>query len=181
MTAQTAEREITLGTEDVHRLASLAAALRAIGIVNQVQLRQQELTITRSGQQPFEIDFSGRVPFGFVFTAGHDATFHVPCGYRYWMEHISLAIPTEHDSLDVQMVTRSRHLFQQVSLRRGSDPGSDGDTPEMGAAPPILVHASTANTLLFSNGMEYGTSIVPAGSYVQMWGCLEPTDDSARE
>ena len=181
MTAQTAEREITLAAEDVRRVASLAAALRAIGIVNQVQLHDQELTVTRAGQQPFEIDFSGRVPFGFVFTAGHDATFHLPCGYRFWIEHVSVSIPAKHDTMDVQMVTRSRHLFQQVSLRCGGDPGSDSGWPEMGAGLPILVQGPTANTLLFSTGMEYGTSIVPSGAYVQIWGCLEPTDDPARE
>ena len=181
MKTQSTTREITMETEDSCHLESLAAALRAIGIVNQVPLHDQGLTITRSGQQPFEIDFSGRVPFGFVFTAGHDATFHVPCGYRFWVEHISVSIPAKHDTMDVQMVTRSRRLFQQVSLRCGGDPGSDSGWPEMGAALPILVQGPTANTLLFSNGMEYGTSIVPSSAYVQMWGCLEPTDDPARE
>ncbi len=179
MTAQTAVRDIELGTEDVDCVASLAAALRAVGIVNQVQLYEQGLTINRSGQQPFDIEFSARVPFGFVFTAGHDASFQVPCGYRFWIEHVSVSLPAEHDSLDVLLVTRSRHLFQQVSLRCGTDSSSDSGWPEMCAAPSILVNGPAANTLLFSNGMEYGTPIVPAGAYVEMLGFLQPTDDPA--
>jgi len=180
MTAQTAERESTLGSQDKQGLALLGAALRAIGTVNDVRLCEQNLTVTRARQQSYKMDFAGRVPFGFSFTAGHDAAFHVPCGYRFWIEHITVSIPTKHDTLDVQMVTHSRHLFQQVSLQYGRDPSSDTDKPETGAAPPILVPGPTANTLLFSNGMEYGTSTVPSGAYVQMWGSLEPTDDPAR-
>ena len=52
MTAQTAVRDIELGTEDVDCVASLAAALRAVGIVSQVQLYEQGLTINRSGSSP---------------------------------------------------------------------------------------------------------------------------------
>ena len=37
------------------------------------------------------------------------------------------------------------------------------------------MHGPAASSLLFSNGMEYGSSIVPSGAYVQLWGCLEPT------
>ena len=175
MTAPTTRRGSTMETDDARPLSSLAATLRAIGIANQVPLSEQELTVNRSGQHPFEINFSDRVPFGFIFTAGHDATFPVPCGYRFWIEHISLSLPPKHDSLDVQMITHSRHLFQQVTLRCGNDSGSDSNSLEFADFLPIPVHAATANTLLFSNGMEYGTSIVPAGSYVQLWGYLEPT------
>jgi hypothetical protein len=68
----------------------------------------------------------------------------------------------------VHLVTRSRHMFQHVSLEsRGH-----------GKA-PILVPGSTENTLLFSNGSEPSSSTVPPGMYVQMWGYLEPTEDTA--
>src|SRR5277367_5097935 len=93
MTAPTKKRGITIETDDVRPLSSLAAALRAIGVANQVPLSEQGLSVARSKQQPFEINLSGRVPFGFIFTAGHDATFQVPCGYRFWIEHISLSLP----------------------------------------------------------------------------------------
>ena len=177
MTTQSVNREITMETEDVRHLASMAAALCAVAIANQLPLIEQGLNVTLSGQPPLNIDFAERVPFGFIFTAGYEASFEVPCGYRFWIEHISLSLPTEHDALDVQLATLSEHTIQQVKLRYGCDPNADGDAPKpkTGAAAPIIVPASTANTLLFSNGMEYGSSIVPSGSYVQLWGSLEPT------
>ena len=179
MTTQSANREITMDTEEVRNLASMAAALRAVAIANQLPLIEQGLNLTLSGQPPLNIDFAERVPFGFIFTAGYEASFEIPCGYRFWIEHISLSLPTEHDALDVQLATLSEHTIQQVKLRYGCDPTANGDTakPKTGEAAPIIVPASTASSLLFSNGMEYGSSIVPSGSYVQLWGYLEPTED----
>jgi hypothetical protein len=176
MTTQGAHHEITMETEDVRQLASIAAALRAVAIANQLPLLEQGFTVTHSGQPPLNLDFSGSVPFGFVFTAGYEASFEVPCGYRFWIEHISLSLPAEHDNLDIQLATLSQHMIQQVKLRYGIDPDAAGDTPKMGAAVPIIVPASTASSLLFSNGMEYGTTVVPSGSHVQLWGYLEPTE-----
>ena len=178
MTKQSSNHEITMETEDVRHLASMAAALRAVAIANQLPLIEQGITVTRSGQPPLNLDFSGKVPFGFIFTAGYEASFEVPCGYRFWIEHISLSLPSEHDALDVQLATLSEHTIQQVRLRYGCDSNATGDTPQpkMGAAVPIMVPASTASSLLFSNGMEYGTTVVPSGSYVQLWGYLEPTE-----
>jgi hypothetical protein len=178
MTTQSANHEITMETEDVRHLASMAAALRAVAIANQLPLTEQGLTVTRSGQPSVSLDFAGKVPFGFIFTTGFEAAFEVPCGYRFWIEHISLSLPSEHDALDVQLATLSPHMIQQVKLRYGCDPNADGDAPKpkTGASAPIMVPSSTTSTLLFSNGMEYGSSIVPPGSYVQLWGYLEPTE-----
>jgi len=181
MTTQNANHQITMETDDVRNLASMTTALRAVAIAHQLPLLEQGLTVTHSGQPVLNLDFAAKVPFGFIFTAGYEASFEVPCGYRFWIEHISLSLPAEHDALDVQLATLSEHMIQQVKLRYGCDPNADGDTPKpmpkTGAAVPIMVPASTANTLLYSNGMEYGSSIVPSGSYVQLWGYLEPTED----
>jgi hypothetical protein len=178
MTTPSANRQITMETEDVRQLASMAAAVRAVAIAEQLPLTEQRLTMTRSGQPALNLDFTGKVPFGFIFTACYEASFEVPCGYRFWIEHISLSLPSEHDVLDVQLATLSQHMIQQVKLRYGSNPNTDGDTttPKTGAAVPIMVPSSTANSLLFSHGMEYGTTVVPSGSYVQLWGYLEPTE-----
>src|SRR5664279_4193841 len=156
MTTESANGEITMETEDVRQLASMAAAMRAVAIANQLPLIEQSFTVTRSGQPALNLDFAATVPFGFVFTAGYEASFEVPCGYRFWIEHISLSLPSEHDALDVQLATLSPHMIQQVKLRYGSEPDADGNAPKpkTGAAVPIMVPSSTASTLLFSNGME---------------------------
>src|SRR5580765_4446989 len=127
MTTQSANHEITMETEDVRQLASMAAAMRAVAIANQLPLIEQSFAVIRSGQPALDIDFAAKVPFGFIFTAGYEASFEVPCGYRFWIEHISLSLPSEHDALDVQLATLSEHMIQQVRLRYGVDPNGAGE------------------------------------------------------
>ena len=67
------------------------------------------------------------------------------------------------------MVTRSRHMFRQMTLPCGLLPQSDDQLPEMGADSAILVQGSTANTLLFSNSAEHSSTTVPPDTYVQLW------------
>ena len=178
MKTQSARSEVTLDPEDVRRLALLATALRVISIVNHLRLHEQSLTVTRAEQPPLEIEFIGRVPFAFAFTEGNEASFRVPTGHQFLIEHVTVSGPATH-VLDVQMVTRSRHMFRQMTLPCGRLPQSDEQLPEMGADSAILVQGSTANTLMFSNGIERSSSIVPPDTYVQLWGCLEPTEDPA--
>ncbi len=52
MTKQSSNHEITMETEDVRHLASMAAALRAVAIANQLPLIEQGITVTRSGRLP---------------------------------------------------------------------------------------------------------------------------------
>ncbi len=178
MKTQNAKSAVTLDPEDVRRLTLLAVALRVISIANQSRLQEQSLTVTRAQQPPCEVEFTGRVPFAFAFTEGHEATFRVPTGHRFVIEHVAVSGPAI-PSLDVQMVTRSRHMFRQMSLPCGRGGQPDGPMPELGGSHSILVQGSTNNTLLFSNGVEHSSSTVPPDTYVQMWGCLEPTDDPA--
>lgn len=175
MKTTSAKSEVTLDPEDVRRLALLAAALRFISIVNHLRLHEQHLTVTREEQPPVEIEFTGRVPFAFAFTEGREATFHVPNRHRFVIEQVTVSSPVTH-GLDVQMVTRSRHMFRQITLPCGRAGQSDRPTVVAGTDRPILVPGSTANTLLFSNGIEHNSSTVPTDAYVQLWGYLEPTE-----
>ena len=162
-------RERTLDPEDARRFAMLATALRIIGIVNDLRLQEQRLTVTCAKRQPLEVDFIGQVPFAFAFSEGHEATFRVPNRHRFVIEHVTVSSPAASAS-DVQMVTRSKQMFRQMTLTC---------TPtETDTAHPILVPGSTNNTLLFSKGVEHCSSIVPTDTYVQLWGYLEPTDDA---
>ena len=149
------------------RIAAMAAAVRVICMDNQVRLHHQALSVTCPPQTASDIEFTGRVPFGFAFTEGKDATFRVPSGHRFAIEHLLVSGADGHEPVDVHMVTRSRWLFQHLSLATGCD-----------VTTPIVIHGSTENTLLFHNGIEPASSKVPRDTYVQMWGYLEPTEDA---
>jgi hypothetical protein len=164
--------------EDMLRIAMLAAAVRVVCIDNQTRLQHQALSVTRPPEPTTEIEFTGRVPFGFAFTEGHEATFRVPSGHRFVIEHVSFSCWAVHDSVEVQMVTRSPRMFQHISLASTNDPHLAGSSQRSDVTTPLLVHGSTDNTLLFSNGIERSTSTVPADTYVQMWGYLEPVADA---
>jgi len=153
--------------EELLRIAAIAAAMRVICIDNQIRLRQQAISVSRPPRPEAEIEFTGRVPFGFAFTEGHEATFRVPSGYRFVIEQRIVAGNDEREEAEVHMVTRSPRMLQHISLATGSN-----------AAAPTLVHGSTENTLLFSNGVEGSSSRVPPDTYVQLWGYLEPTEDA---
>jgi hypothetical protein len=153
--------------EDMLRIAALAAAMRVICMDNQIRLRQQCLSVTCPPRPASEIEFAGRVPFGFAFTEGKEAIFRVPSGHRFVIEHLILSPGEEHGTTEVHMVTRSRRMFQHLSLATGAD-----------VTTPIVVHGSTENTLLFHNRIEPSSSTVPADTYVQLWGYLEPTEDA---
>jgi len=154
--------------EDVARFAAMAAAIRVICIDNQVRLQQECLSVSRPPRSAAEIDFVGRVPFGLAFTEGNEATFRVPSGHRFVIEHVFVQDCDDQTHLEVNMVTRSRRMFQHLSLATSAEVTS-----------PIVVHGSTENTLLFRNGVEPSSSTVPLDAYVQMWGYLEPTGDAA--
>jgi hypothetical protein len=153
--------------QDVLRIAAMAAAMRVICIDNQIRLRQQVLSVTCPPRAASDIEFTGRVPFGFAFTEGKEATFHVPSGHRFVIEQLLVSGADGQEKVDVHLVTRSRRLFQHLSLATGSD-----------VATPIVIHGSTESTLLFRNGIEPSSSIVPPDTYLQMWGYLEPAGDA---
>jgi hypothetical protein len=141
MTTSKAMSENSRLAADLLRVAAMAAAMRVICADNQVRLRQQCLSVNCPPQPASEIEFTGRVPFGFAFTEGKEATFRVPSGHRFVIEHLFVSVSDGQEDVEVHMVTRSTRLFQHLSLATGSD-----------VTTPIMVRGSTENTLLFRNG-----------------------------
>jgi hypothetical protein len=178
MKGKNPNRETPTATEDVRRVAALTAAIRVICIANQVHTLQQRMTVTRAPRPDVEIDFTGRVPFGFAFTEGHEATFHVPYGHRFVIEHMDISCSSGF--VDVQLVTRSRRMFRSLTvtdwLNRAPSPEDVGSS----SAAPIQVHGSSASTFMFGNGAVHNSSTVPQDTYVQVWGYLEPAYDAER-
>jgi hypothetical protein len=164
--------------EDVLRIAALAAAMRMVCMDNQTGLHHQTLSVDRASRPTAEIEFTDRVPFGFAFTEGHEATFRVPSGHRFVIEHVNVSCWAMDDRVEVQMVTRSPRMFQHISLASTNHPLAAAAWQPSDVSTPILVHGSTDNTLLFSNEKERSTSTVPRDTYVQMWGYLEPAGDA---
>jgi hypothetical protein len=178
MNAQRATRETSTATDDMSTIAALTSALRVICIANQLRLHRESLTVTRPPHRDVEVDFAGRVPFGFAFTEGHEATFHVPAGHRYVIEQMSVSCWATNQPTDLQLLTRSPHMFRQMTVACGMVAPSGHEMPDAGAAAPIQVNGSTSNTLLFSNGKSHSSSTVPPQTYVQLWGYLEPVFDA---
>ena len=167
MNASRAMSEDARVADDVIRIAALAAAMRVICMDNELRLRQQSVSVSCPPRPESEIEFTGRVPFGFAFSEGHEASFRVPSRHRFVIEQVTVSGPDEHHKVDVYMVTRSRRMFQHLAL-----------TSSTNAMAPLLVHGSTDNTLVFSNGALGSSSTVPSDTYVQLWGFLEPTEDA---
>ena len=177
MNAQDINREPEIVSEDIRRIAVLAAAVRVICVANQMRLREQSLMVTRHPRPPVPIDFTEREPFGFAFTAGHEATFNVPSGHRFVIEHLDVSCWAKNDQVDVRLITRSRHMFRHLTLSCWPEQPPVGENAQTETAAPILINESTANTFLFSNGEVHDSSTVPPDTYVQVWGYLEPAYD----
>ena len=167
MNTPVANSENSRVAAELLRIAAMAAAMRVICMDNQVRSREQVLSVNCPPRPASEIEFTGRVPFGFAFTEGKEATFRVPSGHRFAIEHLLVSGADGREPIDVHMVTRSRRLFQHLSLAAGCD-----------VTTPIVIHGSTENTLLFRNAFEPSSSTVPPDTYVQIWGYLEPTEDA---
>lgn len=168
-------RETDPGIDDIRRITALVVALRVLCIVNQLRLRDQHLIVTRHPKPQVAIDFTGRTPFGFAFTAGHEATFRVPSGHRFVIENMNVSCWARHELADVQLVTRSPHMFRQVTCWQEQPPL---DENSQSATTPILVQGSTTNTFLFGTGEWHSSSTVPDDTYLQIWGYLEPFEDA---
>ncbi len=177
MNAIDRSRETEPPYDDIQRIAVLAAALRVICVANQLQLREQKVMVTRHPRATVPIDFSEREPFGFVFTEGHEAAFHVPSGHRFVIEHLHVSFGSQPNDWDLQLVTKSRHMFRQVTLTCAPEAGLPGEQVQKGTATPIIANESTLNTFLFSSGAAHSSSVVPPESYLQIWGYLEPNYD----
>jgi hypothetical protein len=172
-------RETPVVTEDVRRIAALTAAIRVLCIINRVQLqRQRFITVIRPPHRNVQIDFTGRVPLGFAFPEGHEATFHVPSGHRFVIEQMDISCTS--GSVDVQLVTRSRRMFRSLTVTDWLNHAPSTEEPGSPSAAPIQVHGSSASTFMFGNGALHNSSTVPPDTYVQVWGYLEPAYDAER-
>jgi hypothetical protein len=155
------------GAEEVRHAALLAAALHAICLANQSWLNAHRLIVSRPPSFYADLDFEGQVPVGFAFSDGHEAIFHVPTGHRFVIEHVYVSPDSSEAEIEVQMITRSKQMFRQMTI------GSTNSRTEVST--PFVVPGSSANTLLFRNGGQQSSFLVPVGGYVQIWGYLEPT------
>src|SRR5215471_20444138 len=97
--------------DDLLRIAAMAAAMRVIYTHNEVRLRQRALSVTCPPPTASDIEFAGRVPFGFAFTEGKEAIFRVPSGHRFVIEHLILSAGAGREKTEVHMVMRSRRIF----------------------------------------------------------------------
>jgi len=161
------------GLEDVLRIAALAAAMRLVCMSNQVGRHQQTLMVSRPPQPATDFDFTGHVPFGFAFTEGHSTPFYVPSGHRFVIEKIAVSCWAAEEIREVQLQTRSRHMFRHMTLWCASELSAQSSNTD--ESHTILVEGSTVNTLLFSYGAGHRSLQVPPDTYVQLWGYLEPT------
>jgi hypothetical protein len=164
--------------EELLRVAAMAAAMRVICMDNEVRLRQRCLSVTCPPQLESEIEFTGPVPFGFAFTAGHKAPFYVPSGHRFVIEHVSVSCWAEGLKIrEVLLETRSPHMFRHMTVWCSSE-----DLAEQSLKTDVdhtfLIEGSTANTLSFSDGAGHRLLQVPPDTYVQLWGFLEPGEDA---
>jgi hypothetical protein len=160
--------------EAVRCFAALAALTQLTCVVNELKLREDCLTVASPPKQTPELDFAGRQPFGFAFTEGHQATFNVPSGYRLVIEHINIACWAEnHPHLFVQLVTKSPHMFRNLTLCTSAAELARADSYPALPAAEIQIQGLTTNTFLFSDGELKNSSTVPPDTYVQVWGYLE--------
>lgn len=157
------------GTEEVRHAALLAAALHAICLANQSHLSTHRLTVSRPPAFDADLEFTGQVPVGFAFSDGHEAAFNVPTRHRFVIEHVYVSTGSQVAGIEVQMVTRSKQMFRQMTI------GSTSNPVEVGT--PVVVPGPSANSLLFRNRGQQSSFVVPIGGYVQIWGYLEPAED----
>jgi len=161
--------------EAVRWYAALAALTQLTCAANGLRLREERLAVSSSCIPALELEFTGRQPFGFAFTEGHQATFNVPSGHRFVIEHLNISCWAENPHLLVQLITKSPHMFRSLTLCNSEEKLSGAYSHSGLPAAPIQTQGLTTNTFLFSNGDLQNSSTVPADTYVQVWGYLEPT------
>jgi hypothetical protein len=168
-------RNRSTAEEEICRILALAREARVVCMAIRLTLRDQSLPVTQPGLPPAEFGFVGRQPFGFAYTAGRQATFRVPCGHRFVIEHIDVSCWAKNERVEVQLVTRSRHMFRSLTVTDWPRRTSLGEEAEAPSVAPILMQGCTANTFLFSYGEVHGSSTVPPDTGLEVWGYLEPT------
>jgi len=175
MKAREEHIESITAVADVCDAASLAEAMGIMSPDRSCKQGQHSLN-ARQPRAPFLLDFLGREPFGFAFTEGQEARFRVPSGHRFVIEHTDICCWAKDDQLDVEFVTTSSRTYRNLTSNRSLLQVSSCEEATTSAREPIWVQGSSVTTFLFSNHEVQGSSIVPADTYVQVWGYLEPTN-----
>jgi hypothetical protein len=172
-------RNQSTAADDMSHVTSLTCPTGIMRTDGCSELREPGVTASHPRLRPFLFDFIGREPFGFVFTAGHEARFHVPSGHRFVVEQVNIACWAKDDHLDVQLVTKYSSRWCNPTQALSTSPASPDSDEGAQAVEPIWVQGSSVSTFLFSNAEVHDSSIVPPDTYVQVWGYLEPTNVAA--
>ena len=167
---QASRAEKNYSAETRRWYAALAGLTQLTCAANRLLLHNKRVAVTSSCTPTLKLEFTGRQPFGVAFTQGHHAIFKVPSGHRFVIEHLNISCWAENPHLLVQLITKSSHMFRNLTLCNSPEELNRGE-----ASSAMQIHGSTTNTFLFSNGTLHNSSTVPADTYVQVWGYLEPT------
>lgn len=169
-------RKPSTAADDMCHATSLMSAMGITRADGCSEPRGPSLAPSRPQLHPFLFDFIGREPFGFAFTAGREAKFHVPSGHRFVVEHVNVSCWAKDDRLEVQLVTQSSSRCCTLTPAHSPLQPLTNDAAGVHAADPIRVQGSSVSTFLFSNEEVHQSSVVPPETYVQVWGYLEPTN-----
>jgi hypothetical protein len=170
------DSEKTYSPEAIRWFAAVTALTQLTCAVNGLRLQEERLAVASPPRQTVELEFTGRQPFGFAFTHGHQATFNVPSGHRFVIEHLKLSCWANCSHLRIRLETKSPRAFRTLTLGCAQESTEPGLSCELLADAPMVVQGSSCSTFLFSNGEVANSSTVPEQTYLQIWGYLEPVD-----
>ena len=174
MKTQIARKRSPMTGDRIGELAELSARIRLLCAANPLQPRNRSLTAQGPWGEPVEIEFIDRQPYGFVFTEGQEASFRVPSGHRFVIEQVSVTSCGDSEALSMRLISMSPRIYRSIEVTCLSEPSKD-DAASGVAATPLVVNGLSANTLLFSDRKVHDSTTVPADTYLQIWGHLEPS------
>jgi hypothetical protein len=134
-----------------------------------------QLGVLCSSEETCNPESSERQPFGLVFQEGQRAAFSLPAGRRFVVEYLKITSSRSDPHLLVQLTTESQSMFRNLTLCSAFDELSSYGGFAVTVAAPVQIWEATTNTLLFTYGDRRYSAIVPADTFVQMWGYLEPS------
>jgi len=177
MNTHIARKQIPMAGEKLRELAELAARVRLMCDTGGMHPQNQSLTATGPWGEPVQIEFIDRQPYGYVFAEGQEASLRVPSGHRFVIEQVNVSSWGDSGTLTMQLVTNAPRLYRCIDVAY---------LPEQHAAAvvavtPLVVNGLSANTFLFSDRKVHNSATVPAETYLQIWGYLEPSHFPAND
>lgn len=167
-------KQTPLGGKRVRELAELPVCIRMMSAANGAPPRKQGSTAQGAWGEPVEIEFIDRQPYLFVFTGGQEASFRVPSGHRFVIERVNVASWGDDGALSMRLVSLSPLVYRSIEITCLSEPSADDVASDV-TATPIVLNGSSANSFQFSDRKVHGSPAVPADTYLQIWGYLEPS------